>query len=91
MSAHRSSRCSTATRFPPAGQIEGEHPATRRQQPPGDRVVRIVGQARVVDAGDSGVDGQPLSERKRVGALPFHPQRQGLHSAQDQPGRERVG
>ncbi len=55
----------------------------------GQRVLRMAGQARVVDALHARVRLQPARELERAGAVRAHPQLQRLQALEDDPGVER--
>ena len=55
----------------------------------GQRVLRMRGQAGIVHAGDFRVRGEEFGQRLRVGVVPLHADRQGLGSAQHEPGVHR--
>ncbi len=52
-------------------------------------MLRIGFEAGVIDLRDLRVIGQPAGHLQRAGAVPLHPQFQGLQPAQDQHGVER--
>src|SRR5947209_1480151 len=56
----------------------------------GEVVLRVRRQARVIDALDPGVLGEPLGDAAPVGVVLAHAQRQRLGAAQGQPAVERA-
>ena len=76
---------------PPAGDLEGEHPAAVAGAPLAldDRVLRMGRQARVQDALHARLTLEPLGECQRVLAVPVHPHREGEDPADGQEGLER--
>jgi len=73
----------------PALDQEADHAAESALLPPGQLVLGVRAQAGVDDFGHLGVVAQEVGELQGAFAVAVHAHRQGLESAQQQPGVER--
>ena len=71
-------------------ELERDHAAEAAHLAPGELVLRVRGEPRIVDVADLGVRGEELRERQTVGVVLHHPERQRLGAAQHQPRVERA-
>jgi hypothetical protein len=58
----------------------------RRASGAAQRVLRVLGQARVVDPATAGATCRNSATRQRIAAMALHAQRQRFHALQDLPG-----
>src|SRR6185312_12344976 len=72
-----------APRFGQAAlELDRDHAAVAVHLAPGQLVLWMAGETRIVDAGHLRVARQMLGDRLRVDAMPLQPERQGLQAAQ---------
>ena len=70
-------------------ELEAHHPAEIAHLPSGELVLRVIGQAGVMNPTDRFVLGEPRRDSAGVLAVLAHSQRQGLETAEHEPGVER--
>ena len=73
-----------------AGQLDGQHRGAARHHGRGQRVLRVVGPARMHHPRHVGALGQLRGQRRRRGGLPGQPHLEGLQAAPEQVRRGRV-
>ena len=77
-------------RIEPTGQSKADHrPETVAKLSPGHVVVRVIGQARIIDRLHRGRLRQMPRDRQGIGGCPFHPHAQCAKPAQRQPSVKR--
>ncbi|MND58801.1 hypothetical protein D3C80_499710 [compost metagenome] len=74
-----------------AVEVHRNHPAKTPHLPPGQAVLGVRDQARVVNPCDLRLAFQPMRQFQGVAAVALHAQGQGFHPAQGQKGIERPG
>ena len=70
-------------------EIEGDHPAESAHLPAGELVLRVRGQARIVDLRHPRLVGEPFGDPAAAGIVLPHAERQGLDPAERQPAVHR--
>src|SRR5260370_38362014 len=75
----------------PALELDRHHAAMAMHLAARQRVLRVIGEARVMHARDLLLAGEMLGDRLGVGAMPLHAQRQRLQAAQREEAVEGAG